>query len=91
MVGVGDRQGPMDLYKNVVIENSLHIPGIEHTLVEHMNVEEYKKVRIKRQLQQGWYQYPENTVQRLSRPVREKTPGIVLVGTEIEQTESVWR
>ena len=44
---------------------------IEHTPVKYMDVEEYQKVQIAHNLQQGWYKCPGNTGQRLRCPVMD--------------------
>ena len=63
---------------------------IEQKPVEHVDVEEYKKMNITQQLQQRWDIYPVNAGQRLSCPVVEKLQELLLFGTATEETESVW-
>ena len=46
--------------------------GIEHTPVEHTDIEQQYKVNITQQLQQRWAQYPGNTGQRLRYPVMKQ-------------------
>ena len=38
-VGVGYQQAPIALSKAAVIENALQMAGIEHTPVEHMDIQ----------------------------------------------------
>ena len=70
--GVGEKKKPAELSKDVVIENSPHMSGIDHTPVEHSDVDQYHKVQITQQLQQVWSQYPRNIGKCLRRPVMEK-------------------
>ena len=70
----------MDFSKATVIDNALQMAGIDHTSVEHMSTEEYKKVQITQQLQRGWAQYPVNTGQQLSHLVMEKLQKLLSLG-----------